>query len=613
MPQVNAATLDEIMAIPPPKRARSTDDALGVLPAQPTVSLEEVMGIPPPRPGAVDPTDPRAPGMSPTAGMSQLDLLRAGWGKGIVDRARGIGQALGIVSEADIAESRARDAALMNTPAGALGEFGGATSLYALPFSGGIRSAEGANLLTRAAVGAGNIIGNGAVGAGVGAVQPYVGGDERLANIALGGGGAAALRAGGGTLRWIGRQIAPYTQAGAQRATGRIIDEFATNPDAVAGVPIVTSTGARPTIAQGTQDVGLARLEDASKQHPTLGSLFPEREIENNAARVGTLRGIAGTDIERAAAEQARRDAASDLYREAMARQVPVSYNMERLFARPDMQKAVKRAEEKAANRSETFGLSDEAITGRAAHDINLSMKDMLQEPRWKPGTDAADALNATRTQYLKEVEGRIPEYGSARTAYRDESKALNRMAVGQYLLDHGASRIEDLGGDVRLQPNALRAMLSDEKGLIAKATGRPDAGNRLADLFGKDTTIKQIVDEAATQRSVMGAGAGYGSPTAQRAAALGRLDDMAGASNSLEGILGVGGRIATGGWLSPSIRGQGAERVFRQLIPAQLDPALARAAQLAARRPIGGRLGQIVRQSLGSGIRYQSPQELDR
>lgn len=116
------------------------------------------------------------PTYDPTDGMSTFDKLAAGTGKAVVDTLRGAGQWLGLADRADVAEARARDAALMKTTAGKMGNFAGNVAMLA-PAS----MIPGAATVPGAAI----------VGATMGAMQPSVSTGETLSNIALGGAGGA--------------------------------------------------------------------------------------------------------------------------------------------------------------------------------------------------------------------------------------------------------------------------------------------------------------------------------------------------------------------------------------------------------------------------------------
>jgi hypothetical protein len=112
-----------------------------------------------------------------TDGMSTTQQLLAGIGKGMVDLGRGAGQALGIVSDKEIADARALDEDLMSTGAGKVGNV-----------VGQIASAAPAMLIPGANTYAGATL----VGAATGALQPVTGDESRLTNTALGAAGGVA-------------------------------------------------------------------------------------------------------------------------------------------------------------------------------------------------------------------------------------------------------------------------------------------------------------------------------------------------------------------------------------------------------------------------------------
>lgn len=107
-----------------------------------------------------------------------LSNAAAGYGKAIVDLGRGAGQYLGLVSRQDVQDSRERDAALMATGAGKVGNI-----------AGNVVNTSPALLIP----GANTVVGAGLIGAATGALQPSVSTGETIRNTALGG----ALGAGG--------------------------------------------------------------------------------------------------------------------------------------------------------------------------------------------------------------------------------------------------------------------------------------------------------------------------------------------------------------------------------------------------------------------------------
>jgi hypothetical protein len=112
----------------------------------------------------------------PTEGMSGMEKFNAGVGKAFADLGRGVGQKVGLVSNEDVKESRARDAALMKTGAGMAGNIGGNIAMIAP-----------AALVP----GAATVPGAAVVGGLVGALQPSASTTEAFANTGLGAAGGA--------------------------------------------------------------------------------------------------------------------------------------------------------------------------------------------------------------------------------------------------------------------------------------------------------------------------------------------------------------------------------------------------------------------------------------
>lgn len=119
--------------------------------------------------------------VNPTEGNDFFQNMAIGAGKAVYDAGRGAGQmlrsvvpestanTLGLPTEADVAESRKRDAPLMNTAGGMVGNIGGNVAM------------------TAALPGAGTYTGAVATGAALGALQPTVEGESRGVNTAIGG------------------------------------------------------------------------------------------------------------------------------------------------------------------------------------------------------------------------------------------------------------------------------------------------------------------------------------------------------------------------------------------------------------------------------------------
>lgn len=145
----------------------------------------------------------------PTEGMSWIEKALVGNTKSFMDTGRGIGQRLGMVSQADVDEARKLDAPLMSTGAGMLGNVVGTVGQTMLP-GAGLAKAMGA---TKALAYGGlpllrsllnPVVQGAAVGAGYNALQPTSSDESTLGNVAQGGVAGAAGSALGAGVQALG-------------------------------------------------------------------------------------------------------------------------------------------------------------------------------------------------------------------------------------------------------------------------------------------------------------------------------------------------------------------------------------------------------------------------
>jgi len=148
----------------------------------------------------------------------------SGAGKAFVDLGRGAGQYLGLVSRQDVQDSRTRDAPLMATGAGKLGNIGGNVAITAP-----------AMLIP----GANTVAGAGLIGAATGALQPSVSTGETVRNTVLGGALGAGSQAIGNAVARGANQILAARDAHAQAAQAANTVRDATLADAQAAGYVV--------------------------------------------------------------------------------------------------------------------------------------------------------------------------------------------------------------------------------------------------------------------------------------------------------------------------------------------------------------------------------------
>lgn len=145
--------------------------------------------------------------VDPTADMGPVDRLLAGTGRGMVSAARGVGNLLGLVSDADMAEAKRLDAALLKTTGGAIGNV-----------VGSIAAAAPTMLIP----GANTVLGATAIGAGLGGLTTEGNLQERAIGAASGAAGGLAGKFLGDKLGQGARTLAD--SAAAKFATRQAAD-----------------------------------------------------------------------------------------------------------------------------------------------------------------------------------------------------------------------------------------------------------------------------------------------------------------------------------------------------------------------------------------------------
>lgn len=468
----------------------------------------------------------------PTEGMSTTDKFLAGTGKAFADLGRGAGQLVGLTPQEDIDEAKRLDAPLMRTTAGTVGNVTGNVAA-ALPtvFIPGAQGLAGATL----------------TGAGMGLIQPVASDESRVKNVAVGAGaGAAGVMAGralAAGAKGAKALVEPFTDKGRQAIAGRTLDRFGVQAGDLAGVSNTpTITGAVPTmaerIARPEGAAGAARLQDSMRSlDPEIANKFVAREVENNAARVGTLRALSGEGGVRDFAEAMRNGTAKEQYGKAFAAKMDMSTmsaaekgEVTKLMQTPAIRDAIKAAKEIAGNSGLSLKNPNGSVEG--LHLTKLAMDDAI-EAASKGGSavavNKAMSIKTARDRLVTFIEKMAPDYAEARGTYAAMSKPLNQMDVADALFRKGTSATSDLGGTPRLMPDKFVNLLKNEEATVKGATGR-DLGKLSQvldpDQFSKVMAVGQELDKGA---AVARAANGPGSATAQRLASQNVLRQILG------------------------------------------------------------------------------------
>jgi len=339
-----------------------------------------------------------------------LDNIRAGIGKSIYDTGRGLSQLFGGMSREEVDQTKALDAPLMKSGGGITGNVLGQIGQSMLPL-GAARLAAAVPGRVGAAVnalpGANTVLGGAALGGGQGFIQPVGTEDSRFVNTALGTFAGGAIPAGVAGYRATRAALDPMTAAGRDRVTGRMLNQFATNPEQAlermaAGKSNVP--GVMPSVGEATLDPGLATLERSMLNFPgPMQGAMSERLAQNNAARQKFLEAIGGTADELSSAKAA----ASSAYERGIAQMgatagdvnTPKTVQLiDRILASPKAESPTLKAELTAV-RAQLF---EPYPAAERLGDAAKAIRDAVERAH-KRGINAADikALEAARSEII--------------------------------------------------------------------------------------------------------------------------------------------------------------------------------------------------------------------
>lgn len=461
-----------------------------------------------------------------------LDNFLAGAGKAIVDTGRGLAQVSSLngrlpwgMTPAEYDEVKRRDAPLMDTGAGITGNIvgnlatmigpgalvGAAGKAVQLP---GMVSAAGAAVAPRTALGA--LV----QGILAGGAQPVGTDDSRLLNAVIGGGVSAALPVGMAAGSAVKGMVQPFTEQGRQAIAGRTLQRFATDPNAIAGAsPAGLVPGSVPTLAEATQDTGLAQLQRSLMNNPDAAAVISARDMANNAARVNAVQDIAGDSAKREFFTTDRATVAKNLYEKAFAENPTltpwIKGQITQLGQRPAMKDAFEAATERAAN--EGVKLNPENAV-QVLHYAKLELDDMIGKFKAAGQDGKAASILGIKDKLTMVMESKdfAPAYREARATYAEMSKPINQMDVGQALADKLSPAINDFGGNTKMTANSFAQALRNGDQTARKATGF--SGATLENTLAPDQlkTVTNVAKELAARANAQELGLPKGSPTAQ-------------------------------------------------------------------------------------------------
>jgi len=258
--------------------------------------------------------------------------------------------------------------------------------------------------------------------------------------------------------------------------------------------------GAMPTAGEAAAPVGATRFsalqESAEKILP---SAYMARRQAQDAARAASIREVGGTEAQLTSARMARAAEANLLYGQAGAKAVAEDATLKALQSRPSVKKAFDRAKDLAAEEGASFGASG-SYTAADMHYVKMALDDLVQNPAtYGIGKVEASKIAGTRKEFISWLEGQVPEYGTARSAFQARSKPINQMEVGQYLESKLTSALQ---GEEKLRPAAFAGAVEAAPQTIQRAAAGAPRYEKLSDVLTPDQVniVENIRKDLARQ-----------------------------------------------------------------------------------------------------------------
>lgn len=519
--------------------------------------------------------------IDPTEGMSGFERFAAGTGKAMVDVGRGVRQylpqALGGLSNDQIAEMLEMDKPLMRTGAGMAGNIFGNVAMAAP---------------TAFIPGAATIPGSAAIGAAYGALQPSTSLSESAKNIGIGGAAGAAIPAVIRAAQVVKSFVEPFYQGGRETIMGRTLRTAAGGQadDAMRNMQNARELvpGSMPTAGEAANNPGIAALQrTATANDPVAMNQVFARQVAQNDARIAALQGIT-PDV--AAARNARRTIAGAMYDQARA----AGLDQQAAQAlQPQISSLMQRVPDDVVNQARQLAqVAGEPITDmgsvQGAHYLKKAIDAKISQAVRSGDSGTAGAYEGLQTAYLNLLDQVSPTYATARQTYAQMSQPVNQGKI----LEDIARRGTNFQGN--LTPASFSRAASDQ---TAQAVTRmPNATLQSSLTPPQFQTIQDITADLLRSNFANTAGRGVGSDTVQKMA-FNNMMAQSGLPAMIQKFPGAGitGNIAQR--VGQVAYKDANERMAQELAQALLDP------QQAARLMQSGTTPQNV-QNLIQGLR---------
>lgn len=421
-----------------------------------------------------------------------------------------------------------------------------------------------------------NIVRMSMAGALPGAIE-YGSPEERALRATTGAIAGASVPLAFSALKTAKAFAEPLFAKGRETIAGRLIKRVGENADDLvtrlkAGAQELIP-GSKPTVAEVANSGGLAALQRAAAAANP--EPYTRRAMEQSAARLNALQSIAGDDAAMAAAEAARTQAKQALYDQADNGVAPLDAYFSSLMKRGQFAGAVKRAQELAnADGLDDIFFRDSsgapvALLGKGAHFIKKALDEASEVGSQSfTGRTAAKAAGNTNQLFQDWLSKSIPEYGAAKAVYAEKSVPINRMQIGQELVNKMRPALSDYGALGRESANTYALALRNADATASRATGMP--GAKLANVMGPKNmaTLEAVAKDLARKANAQDLGRGVGSDTFQKIA-MSNIAEQSGMPKLMGGLLSMPGVSRATRWIYQDAD----EQMQGLLADALLDP----------------------------------------
>lgn len=447
--------------------------------------------------------------VDPTADMGIGSKVLAGIGQGM----RSVWDGITFAPKAEVDDRKKTDAALLNTGAGTVGSV-----------LGQVAATAPAAFIP----GANTVLGAGAIGTGLGALTTPGDASDRATGAAMGGAGGMLGQAVPRVFGAIRAGSEPFTEKGRNAIIGRVMNSAAGDnaPQVSSRLRAATELvpGSKPTAAEVGESGGIAALQRAMSA--AAPEEYAHRGMEQSAARVQALRGIAGTESDRGMAKAVRDFMSDGFYKAARQEGIDpaaakaLQPQIDNLMGRMPSG-VMEKARELARIKGEAMG-AEGSVSG--LHYIKKAVDDLIDGAgQTGMGKQTKSALLDFKSDLLKTAEDLSPKYMQGNRNFSTFSKPLNQQDIGQHLVDKLSPALADHGALARETANSYATALRNAEATVKRSTGFQQPIEKVMSGSQMDT-LNSVGADLGRKANAQDLGRGPGSNTFQNFA----MDNLA-------------------------------------------------------------------------------------